>query len=165
LQVYLEHDRLHLDQPLVIDADRQAPWPPDQLASRRVSAGQTVDVYLLHLDPPGEQGFWGREYILHFDRPILGIIGAHSSLRATDWVVGVQGVRYPQIEPGMTAKFELGLGLDYPQGNGPVDQCELINNGQSLKLHLTSVQNIDQVRVIVASRGTEPLASHNFTNP
>ncbi|MGB1124495.1 MAG: hypothetical protein ACPG4Q_04745, partial [Phycisphaeraceae bacterium] len=94
----------------------------------------------------------------HFDRPILGVIGAASSLRATDAVLGTKGVSYPVIDPNAEdPKQETASGIDYPGGWSFVDSAEVVNNGTSLHLSLTTGAMMDQVRVLVAA---DPAGEH-----
>ena len=154
LQVFLEQAGLMLNKPVPVDVLPTTAWPPKQFASHMVREGQRVDVYLLHFDTPTAELSRGNIHTLHFDRPILGVIGAHSSLRMTDASLGGQGVAYPVPLARMNEKQHLGIGLDYPEGDGYVDQCEILNDGRSLKLNLNTGSNIDQVRILVASELT-----------
>lgn len=161
LQVFIEQRGLVLDRDTAVDFNAEHAWPASGIGQHTVAVGTRVDVYLLHLDTPGESGdsfIRDGQYTVHFDRPILGVIGAASSLRATDAVLGTKGVSYPVIDPNAEdPKQETASGIDYPGGWSFVDSAEVVNNGTSLHLSLTTGAMMDQVRVLVAA---DPAGEH-----
>ncbi|MCP2727424.1 PEP-CTERM sorting domain-containing protein [Limnofasciculus baicalensis] len=75
-----------------------------------------------------------------FDAPILGVIGTHNQLLATNNLLGLSGVNYP----GNT-KFGARQ-LDNKNPNGSKDTATFLNN--ILNINFTARDGIDPIRVI-----------------
>ena len=155
LQVFLERRSQQLPEDMPVDMLPGEAWPPKRgLGKATVPNGSTVDVYLLHLDPVGEQ--IDREVrvncVIRFDRPVLGLIGAQSTLRETDAGLGLTGASYPSIK---------GKSLDVATGGAAglemthlEDTAVLSADGLTLTLNITAV-SLDQLRVIVATENAQ----------
>ena len=112
LQVFIEQRGVVLDRDIAVEFNAEHAWPASGIGQHTVAAGTRVDVYLLHLDTPGETLVKGGKYTA-VDRPILGVLGG-LILRATDAILGTKGVSYPVIDPEEDPKLQTAGGIDYP---------------------------------------------------
>jgi ferric-dicitrate binding protein FerR (iron transport regulator) len=151
LQVFLERRGLVLGQAATIDLLPGETWPAERgFGKATVSAGTVVDVYLLHLDPVGngDKRSITRRTVLHFDRPIVGLIGAHSTLQDTDQRLGLPGVTQPStrnasLPTGGHRGIDVGISLD---------AASISEDGKTLTLVLEASEMIDQIRILVQSQ-------------
>jgi hypothetical protein len=166
LQVFLERRGLVLSEDAAVDFNHEHQWDPQaSVGQHRVTAGERVDVYLLHFDlPDGHED--SETFVINFDRPILGVIVSQEGLNKSDTLLGTDGVRYPIFKAG---------GTNGPRGlnNRAVDaQSDLASiefkddlavispDGTQLQLRLWGGEpgvtaSMDQVRVIVQAQARE----------
>ena len=152
-QVFVEHESLELGQDVVVDLTPARPELKQGLLddTQRVDVGTRVSVYLIHLDSLTTELVQG-DYVIRFDRPILGVIGTGQRLDETDATLGVPGVLYPddtderieQLNPDSGERGGRGCDL---LAAGFVDRVRV--EGQTLRLTLGVEGYIDQVRVLV----------------
>jgi len=147
LQIYTERQGLLLERDAPVDfGGAVTQWPPARgYGMQKVSAGQSVDVYLLHLDPPHVNNKQAVDCVIDFGRPILGVIGAQDTLVATDEMLGAQACQYPTFD---RTDGRQPRGLDVDQF---MDSAELIRGGTAIRLSLNGGV-VDQIRVVVESR-------------
>jgi hypothetical protein len=106
-----------------------------------ISAGEIVDVYLLHVDPKNSDSIT-TEGSITFDRPVLGLIVLTEGLDGSDAAVGISGVGYG----GSTLR---GLEL---AANG--DRIALSANRRTVTFRFTTSSALDEIRIIIPSPGT-----------
>lgn len=85
-QIYLEQKNLLLADELTVDilpGQDMTSSSKSQVKPGSINLGTRVDVYLIHLDGPGDEEISTR-FTLSFDRPILGVIARDQKLAATD---------------------------------------------------------------------------------
>lgn len=165
LQVFLEQRDLLLKRKISVDFNRENPWDPSLVETRYdVASGQRVDVYLLHFDLlSGHQQ--PENFVLDFDRPIVGVIISQYTLNETDDTLGVAGVTYPFFKtmPEVLMGGQRGLNFRADGTKEELASIEHTNDlatisadGTRLNLRLWGGEDparakMDQVRVLVRS--------------
>ena len=167
LQVFIEQRGLMLAQAVPTDFDSKQEWDPRLgVGQQRVEAGKRVDVYLLHYDlVAGHES--PEEFVINFDRPILGVIGAQETLNATDASLGSPKASYPHFE--VDRDTALGARGINPPGFGKhpheEDIVSISADGTQLRLRLWGgtpeqvaerTAKMDQLRVIVQAVEAAP---------
>lgn len=144
LQVFVERRGLDLQQDLPVDGDLPGLWTVATSQGGVVAAGEKVDVYLMHFDPrQAGGGDKPEKFVVHFDRPILGVIGWHETLAATDGLLGVGTTRYPDL-PSVGRG---GSGLDPGEG----DSIWISKDRKSIEINLKTDGFIEQARILIRS--------------
>ena len=139
LQVFLEASGLALDQDVAVDLTGTDRWPIEgRHDDRTISAGQGVDVYLIHIDTFDRITTQTNLYTIDFGRPIVGVIGKRDKLVQTDALV----------DDGSGRLFA-GTGEDTLRGIEVQDLVKLNADGTSIDLRLQTDYRIDQIRVLV----------------
>jgi len=158
MQAFIERQGLTLDQDIVVDLIASDQWPPaDGIGQRTVKAGLRVDVYLLHLDPVYTEVNVAGTYVIRFDRPILVVMAAGPTLRASDRRFS-PSVKFP-TPFDLHLKAGDGSGLDIEHG----DQAAISADGLTLTLNMNARHNLDQLRVLVqAHAGPQGQAPSNI---
>ncbi len=152
LQLFVERQGLVLGEDVPVDLVAPMAWPPDEgFANYRVPAGSEVDVYLLHVDTPKameeQQLELAGACIIRFDRPILGVIAAGTTLVSTDAALGTPGSAYPSNVMDRDA-----IGLRGAEIGHHVDPIQIIEGGTAIRVELTAgfqPKHLDQIRVLV----------------
>lgn len=160
LQVFIERQGLFLQTDVPVDF-KQGDWQALSREKYLIPAGTRVDTYLLHFDlPDGHEA--PEEYVVDFDRPILGVIVSQDGLSQTDAALGVPGVTYPDL-----SHFEephRGLNYQKPTGDAERrayvdstnDRASVSPDSHQLRLRLWGGRDqaglMDQVRVIVRAK-------------
>ena len=90
--------------------------------------------------------------VIRFDRPIVGVIAAESTLRQTDVSLSLPGALHPTVvDPEDAANPAGGLaGLEFDTKYA--DTAIVSDDGMSLELELHAPIAVDQVRVLVQSQ-------------
>jgi ferric-dicitrate binding protein FerR (iron transport regulator) len=148
VQVFLERAGHTLDEDTIVDFTGDVQWrKAAQPGGAIVPAGQAVDVYLIHYDRLGVTRALDthRSIVIHFDRPILGVIADESTLHATDASLGTPGVQYPDLR-GLANGRQRGLDININ------DTAQRFNDGRSIRLNLDTEVYLDQVRILVESK-------------
>ncbi len=103
-----------------------------------VSPGTVVNSHLLHFDPVGQVkvSLAGR---VHFDSPIVALIGSPSLLDGSDALFG-----HPDVDHYATGQADRG-----PE-NGPVDYVSVSADRRSLFVNLVAENKMDEIRVLTA---------------
>lgn len=106
-----------------------------------------VDSFLLHYDRVGTpQELVAVKGVIHFDRPVVGIIVDDRRLMATDAIFLDHRVQYP-IATDVTRGLE---GKEHQSNPGVLqDVVELSTDRMTLTVHLETSTGIDQLRVLV----------------
>lgn len=105
----------------------------------QIAPGSRVNSYLLHFDPATNgSGIFGTLEI-KFDRPILGVMALASQLNASDDIVGLPGVMYPQ------SLGKRGLELN---ASGQTDSFEIMPDGLTIRLAMDVMQVLDECRIV-----------------
>lgn len=152
IQVFLERAGVVLDKETPVDLDWPGKWLPGDGGSQSASvqAGKRVDVYLVHFDPEGSDGFdQEREFTIRFKGKILGVICDSESLAQAPDSLRSQ-TRYPEFD-----KCNNGPGLDLKFG----DHVRIHPNKGSLQMKLVAATCYDQMLVLVESKEI-PKATH-----
>lgn len=138
LRLFLEQSNLNLANPLAVDISVPGSYSMDTppLSPGSISAGQTINSYMIHFDPQLGTGqtldLSGVVEFLHEE--IIGLMVLTDTLRASDAIVGAAGTTYPA-----------GGGLE------GVDSVGLSGDLNTLALALrVSGASIDQLRVLTA---------------
>ncbi len=113
-----------------------------------LSAGQVVDSYLLHYDRVGvPMELAGVRGVIHFDRPVVGIITDDRRLTASDRLFRHSRVLYPDpsdLTRGLEGREHGGL-------NELQDAIELSPDRKTLTIRLETSTGLDQLRILVAA--------------
>lgn len=136
-----------LPQPLPLDITVPGTSPfggNANLSPGSVPAGSRVNSYLLHFDTLTDQSVAASGSIT-FNSAILGILALTDTLHATNGLVGLPGVMYPQGDLR-------GLELEQQPGGtgGGLDSLTLSADRRTVSFDLQNVGAVDQVRVITA---------------
>lgn len=139
-----EHIAVFVERQGVAWQDR---WAID--AGPGAQPGTPVTSYLVHYDPFGSHADnsaladrqHARDIILHFDRPIVGVIGRSQGLYATDAALGHDQTAYPALDRTADASQR---GLDEID-----DHFEISDDGHTLSVRLVAGGHTDQLRVLV----------------
>lgn len=145
IQVFLEKPGVLITEDLPVDLNWPGRWLPNKQAQQNavVKAGERVDVYLVHYDPPSGDGFADEgNFKLRFDGKILGVICDSQSLAAAPESIRNR-TRYPEL-----AKGRGGPGLDFEFG----DRVRIHPNTITLQCELIATTFYDQMLVLVRSR-------------
>jgi hypothetical protein len=143
LQVFCEQQGLEIKPGLAVNLTPQVPTSEDGPKRLKLPGGQRVDVYLLHMDTPGAAESLD-EYVIHFDRPIVGVITSGQMLTETDSLLGAAGVNY--ASDGVINLTNRGQ----DQATRPIlDQAAI--EGSSIRITTKVAGYMDQVRVLVQS--------------
>ena len=142
----LERRNVLLEQPLDITFDRHKRGTNSAYDSHRqvLDAGIRVDSYLMHFNPrePTGKGPGGG---VQFDRPIVGVIARGDQLRASDALLGLPELAYPDASTrGLEGRSEA---LDVFRMER--DQLWIAFSGAE--------QGLDQVRVLLEARSPKLL--------
>ncbi len=109
--------------------------------SGTISAGTSVNSYLLHFDPA--RGIRRVSGIVTFAEPIVGLMVRGASLNATDAILGAPGTSY-----------ESGT---FRGSDSIFDKLTLSSDSMSLSVdRMLSFGSMDQVRIVTASAVPEP---------
>ncbi len=145
VQVYLENERLVLDQPLEVD-----PLEPGKITLAQQQHSPTLPrgelrSYLVQLWPQGASKE-KMEASLTFSHEVVGVIYSSDRLATTDSVVGAQTGGLPQ---GGSDHHQRGLDLSGEAGD---DEIVLSQDRRTVnvKLHSGGTDQMDQVRILVA---------------
>lgn len=129
----------------------QRDWALDEVVGAEPVDGLRVDVYMAHFDPVGDVELVRRDVtrdvVLHFDRPIVGLITSADGLYRTDSTLGHPEVSYPTLD---VQKFRLQRGIDKKDDSFVIEDA-----GRTLRLRMTAGANIDQLRVVLQSESQE----------
>ncbi|MEM6505032.1 MAG: FecR family protein [Planctomycetota bacterium] len=156
LQVYLERRAVVLKEVTTIDMMAGDAWPPERgFGKASVPSGTAVDVYLLHMDRvPSPHNIRTRpiKCVIRFDRPIVGVIAAESTLRQTDAFLSVPGALHSSVVDPEDADNPAGglAGLEFDTKYA--DSAVVSDDGMSLELQLFAPIAVDQIRVLVQSQ-------------
>ncbi|MBX2853273.1 MAG: FecR family protein [Phycisphaeraceae bacterium] len=144
IQVFLERTGVVLDEETPVDLNWPGRWlPGDGKQPASVQAGERVDVYLVHFDPAGSNGFDQKgEFSIRFKGRILGVICDSQSLAQAPDSLRSQ-TRYPELD-----KCKSGPGLDWELG----DQVRIHRNKGALEMKLAAASCYDQMLVLVESK-------------
>jgi hypothetical protein len=108
-----------------------------------IPQGTRVSSHYIYLNPLKKPiQFVNAAATFIFDAPILGVIGTHTQLLATNDLLGLSGVNYPQ-----QTKFGARQ-LDNKNPNGSKDTATFLDN--ILNINFTARDGIDPIRVITA---------------
>ncbi len=114
------------------------------LSPGSLPAGSRVSSYLIHFDSLTNNSVAASGSIT-FDSAILGIVALSDTLHATNGLVGLPGVMYPQ---GDLRGFEL---VQQPGGSGGgLDSLTLSADRRTVSFDLQNVEAVDQMRLITA---------------
>jgi len=121
--------------------------PQGSVGLPTLPAGMVVDSYLLHYDRVGTPvRLVAVQGVVHFDRPVVGIIVNDRRLMATDPVFLDHRVQYPNATD-ITRGLE---GREHDSGLGRLqDVVELSADRMTLTVNLETSTGIDQLRVLV----------------
>ena len=156
VQVFLERRAVVLEADTPVDMTPGESWPPERgFGKASVLSGTAVDVYLLHMDRTiNTHNIRTRSIrcVIRFDRPIVGVIAAESTLRQTDAGLSLPGALHPTVvDPENAANPAGGLaGLEFDTKYA--DTAIVSDDGMSLELELHAPIAVDQVRILVRSR-------------
>jgi hypothetical protein len=110
-----------------------------------LSAGERVDIHILHFDPVGIPRTPVRATgSVTFARPIIGLALLRSTLDASD-VYGAPGTIYPTLALPSFREFELNGG-----GTGVSDTAQISPDRLTLSLNWGGTEFFDQLRVFTA---------------
>lgn len=137
----LERRNVLLEQPLDVTFDRHKRGTNSAYDThvKVLEAGTRVDSYLMHFNPSERLGR-GPSGGVQFDRPIIGVIARGDQLRASDAILGLPELVYPD---------ETGRGLE-----GDSDVLDVIKmEGDQMGVAFSGQETgLDQVRILLESR-------------
>ena len=108
-----------------------------------IPQGTRVSSHYIYLNPLKKPiQFVNAAATFTFDAPILGVIGTHTQLLATNALLGLSGVNYPQQTKWGARQ------LDNKNPNGSNDTATFLDN--ILNINFTARDGIDPIRVITA---------------
>ncbi len=128
-----------LTSDVILDITSPGNYPADVLTPGMVSAGTTVDVHLLHLDPVGVSDEIRLLGDITFGADILGVIVSDNSLYASDWL-GNPTTTYPTVGNGYFAQRELEF--------RPQDFLTLSADMRTLSVDFLAQNILDEARII-----------------
>ena len=125
-------------------------------SSQMIPAGTKVDSYLLHFRSADGKPIRG---VIKFDRPIVGLICDADQLRATDALVGLEGINFPAstgsfrgLEPHTPAQVQ-GFLSSSDEGGLSRDEVTLSQDMSTLGLRVHVVpEGVDELRVLILSK-------------
>jgi hypothetical protein len=146
-RVFLIKRGMLLDKPVAVDLDGPGTWD-GKISPLNLEAGQRVDVYLAHFDPPGIGDADEKiEYTwsLAFDRPVSGLIADTRNIAKLNRYFEEHelAIQFTN-EPG-----QLGPGLECQAGRG--DRMRLNEDGRSIDLDFLVTEGTDQLFILVKS--------------
>lgn len=114
-----------------------------------LTQGTSVDVYLFHIDLPGDVAH-KTSHTIHFNRPILGVYTTGQGLIDSDKHFGVDRTEYPQAISPSGVTLIGARGLDFLYESNPVaDEIIFSEDRTSLTLNCAAGMYFDQVRIVV----------------
>lgn len=153
--IYLIHEQswAELSHPLPVTPPVAGTYvTPGGFTPLELPAGTRCTSFLLHCDfEDREQPLTGT---IRFDRPILGIIMATTSLQESDADLGLKETAYPTQEQVITHGQSRGCVVPYAGKAENEDIVQIHEDGCSVSVTLNSPGgNIDQLRILVKPPG------------
>ncbi|MEM6506060.1 MAG: FecR domain-containing protein [Planctomycetota bacterium] len=153
-RVFLESRGVLLEETLQVDFVPGKGWPDAGIAANTLPAGTRVDVYMVHMDSPGAEGYRA-EASIEFNRPVLGGIGSGDRVYDTDILFGQPQIDYPDRHPqGLGVNLR---GIDLSAFDN--DKVWIDRSGTKLHIAIETGEHMDQFRVLVLSADLVALES------
>lgn len=149
VQVFLEQSDLLLQDPVAVDGVAGVQWFADENpAGYELAAGQRVDTYILHADPREGRRIEG-EFVVRFDRPIMGVIGRHKTFIDSNGALGAPWTTYRIEADANNPGPNQGIEND---GREVGDYATISPDGRTLSFAFYASTQTDQIRVIVQAK-------------